>query len=101
MGTFPTTSPGYLPVPLACCAEQWRDPSPVSPGHGGPTLQQQLADLQLASSSSGRQGYREEETVSMRATWWKPKATACLTRLPHPERKRTTHTAPIGSGWAP
>ena len=78
----PLGSPGYLPMPLACRAEQWRDPSPVSPGHGSPTLQQQLTDLQLASSSSGRQGYREEETVSMRATWRKPKATDSLTRPP-------------------
>ena len=66
----PPGSPGYLPMPLACRTEQWRDPSPVSPRHGSSTLQQQLTDLQLASSSRGRQGYREEETVSTMATWW-------------------------------
>lgn len=47
---------GYLPVPLACCTEQRRDASPVGLGHGRSTLQQQLADLQLPPSCSGRQG---------------------------------------------
>lgn len=47
--------PGYLPMALAGGAKQRGNPSPVGPGHGSSTLQQQLADLQLSSPGSRSQ----------------------------------------------